>query len=125
MSALLEYQSEGIKTEKILTEPHISVGRGETNDVSLVDPQASRSHVLLRGAGEDQYYLIDLESKNGTSLNGKRVVVPVLLINGDEIKIGTTSLTFLLPGAEEEGATAFSRNRRKSISHRGRQRKAE
>jgi adenylate cyclase len=104
MSALLEYQSEGIKTEEILTKPLISVGRGKTNDVSLADPQASRSHALLRGNGEDQYYLIDLGSKNGTFINGKRVVVPVLLKNGDEIKIGTTILTFLLPEAEEKTA---------------------
>jgi adenylate cyclase len=104
MSALLRYELEGIKTEEILAEPLISVGRGETNDVSLADPQASRSHALLRGTGEDQYYLIDLGSTNGTSINGKRVVVPVLLKNGDKIKIGTTSLTFLLPKAEEKTA---------------------
>jgi len=102
MSALLKYESEGIKTEKVLDKPLISVGRGKTNDVSLADPRGSRSHVLLRATGEDQYYLIDLGSKNGTFIKNKRVVVPVLLKNGDEIKIGTTSLTFLLPKAEEK-----------------------
>jgi adenylate cyclase len=102
MSALLEYQSEGIRTEKALTNPHISVGRGETNDISLVDAGASRNHALLRRTDENKYYLIDLGSKNGTYINGKRVVVPVLVKNSDKIKIGTTTLTFLL--AEEETA---------------------
>jgi len=100
MSALLQYQSEGIETEKILTKPLLSVGRGETNDISLMDPRASRSHLLLRCTGQDQYYVIDLGSKNGTLLNGKRIFVPALLKNGDQIRIGTTDLTFLLPEAD-------------------------
>jgi len=101
MSALLEYQAEGRKIEKPLTKPLVSMGRGEPNDVAVDDHQVSRSHALLRGTDEDTYYLIDLGSKNGTHVNGKRVVVPVLLKDGDEIRMGATSLTFVLPRGEE------------------------
>jgi adenylate cyclase len=102
MKAVLEYRSEGVKTEAILTKPLISLGRGDSSDVVFADPRASRSHALLRGTGEDKYYLIDLGSKNGTYVNGKRVVVPVLLKNGDEIRMGETNLTYLLSGGAKE-----------------------
>jgi len=102
MNAFLKYQSGGTDIENILTKPLVSVGRGETNDVPLDDPRVSRNHALLRGTDEHTYYLIDLGSKNGTLVNGKRVVVPVLLKNGDAIRMGATSLTFMLPPGENE-----------------------
>jgi pSer/pThr/pTyr-binding forkhead associated (FHA) protein len=37
---------------------------------------------------------MDAGSKNGTYLNGKRVVIPVLLRNGDQIKLGDSVWTF-------------------------------
>lgn len=110
MNALLKYKSGDTETEVILTKPLVSVGRGETNDVALADPQASRSHALLRGTDQDTYYLIDLGSKNGTFINGKRVVVPVLLKHGDEVKMGTTSISFLLSRGEESTKEAPEHN---------------
>ena len=57
-----------------------------------------------------EYYLIDLGSRNGSFINGRRVSVPVTLHNGDAITFGQTELKFYCPALEtasisEYGAT--------------------
>jgi hypothetical protein len=61
-------------------------------DVNLDDSAASRRHVSVwLESGEGQFYVQDLESANGTSLNGNDIDpgVPIKLNNGDILKIGT------------------------------------
>jgi hypothetical protein len=61
-------------------------------DVNLDDSAASRRHVSVwLEAGDAQFYVQDLESANGTSLNGNEIDpgVPIKLNNGDILKIGT------------------------------------
>ena len=93
MSATLQIQSAGEEAVyacgKVTT-----LGRVETNDVVLPDPKVSRSHALLRILGDGRYYLIDLGSANGTLVNGKRIVAPVMLNDGDEITLGEHVLAF-------------------------------
>jgi adenylate cyclase len=48
------------------------VGRGECADAFVEDDALSRSHFLIVGEGSD-YFLIDLNSSNGTWVNGRRV----------------------------------------------------
>jgi adenylate cyclase len=101
MRALLTYQTAGTQHEKPLEEPFISIGRGEKNAVVLDDQRTSRNHALLRSTSTNKYYLMDTGSKNGTYLNGKRVIAPTLLRNGDRIKLGESLLTFSIEGAEK------------------------
>ena len=54
---------------------------------------ASRLHAEVRKEG-DAYFLHDLGSANGTRYNGKLVTLPMPISNGDEIKIGETSIIF-------------------------------
>jgi pSer/pThr/pTyr-binding forkhead associated (FHA) protein len=72
------------------------IGRGAAGDVTLSDDGVSREHVLL---GFDEtagaWTIEDLQSTNGTRVNGKRVRSSVLQ-PGDELQIGSTRLTFLL-----------------------------
>ncbi|MEI7556039.1 FHA domain-containing protein [Candidatus Chlorohelix sp.] len=61
-------------------------------DVALDDSASSRRHLSIwREAGDEQFYAQDLESSNGTLLNDADMPPgePVLLKNGDVIKIGT------------------------------------
>ena len=101
MRALLSYQIAGTMHEKPLDEPFVSIGRGEKNIIILDDPLISRNHALLRSTGINKYYVIDTGSKNGTYLNGKRVIAPTLLRNGYQIKLGDSLLTFSIEGAEK------------------------
>jgi adenylate cyclase len=74
--------------------PVTTFGREDKNDVVLQDPKVSRNHALLRILGDGKYYLIDLGSANGTSINCKRIVAPSALSDGDIVKMGDYQLTF-------------------------------
>ena len=50
-----------------------------------------------------EFYLIDLGSRNGSFVNGRRVSVPVTLHNGDLLTFGQTELRFYCPSAEPTG----------------------
>lgn len=70
----------------------LSFGRAESNTVVLRDAKASRQHAQIQQQG-NEYVLIDLNSSNGTHVNGQRVEEHVLS-NGDEIQIGDFILQF-------------------------------
>lgn len=69
------------------------IGRARGNDVQLADPLVSRYHARIE-AQNDGYVLQDLGSPNGLLINGRRVVRPELLRDGDRISIGATLLEF-------------------------------
>jgi ABC transport system ATP-binding/permease protein len=74
----------------------ITIGRSSreaTWEIRLSDRAVSRPHARLESR-EDGFYLVDLESVNGTMLNGVPVQEPELLQNGDMIAVGETRLTF-------------------------------
>jgi len=77
--------------------PPWTIGRGNENTSQLADPCASRNHVMIQQMEVGSYYLIDLGSRNGTILNGKRITIPTMLKNGDRITIGETTLEFCCP----------------------------
>jgi len=72
-----------------------TLGRVEDNDFQLDDPRASKRHAVIRKSGE-QYEVCDLESANGTMLNGD-YIKSQLLNHGDEIVIGRTMILFEAP----------------------------
>jgi adenylate cyclase len=74
-----------------------TVGRGDDNNFVLPDRWISRNHAMLQGTDNGQFYLIDLGSRNGTFINGRRVSVPVILHDGDLITFGQTELRFFSP----------------------------
>jgi Nif-specific regulatory protein len=69
------------------------IGRGEENVVQLSDLAVSRSHCRLEFKS-GQLTLIDGGSRNRTRVNGKPIDTHIL-VEGDEIAIGTTRLSFL------------------------------
>ena len=75
-----------------LTTPRAVLGRSKDCEIQLADPNASRRHAEVR-LEDDAYWLIDLDSTNGTELNGKRVDRGKLAV-GDRITIGETEIVF-------------------------------
>ncbi|HYP25565.1 MAG TPA: GGDEF domain-containing protein [Blastocatellia bacterium] len=78
----------------------VIIGRGSQADVVLADDIASRQHaeVLRLDAESDclEYYINDMDSTNGTFLNGSRVLSQQLLQDGDKIKIGNYLFKFAM-----------------------------
>jgi DNA-binding winged helix-turn-helix (wHTH) protein len=69
-----------------LEKPMLVIGRDELCDLVIADRQVSRHHARIALEG-DGYILTDLGSKNGTFLNGRELVKPHALQDGDEIQI--------------------------------------
>ncbi|MCU0566880.1 MAG: adenylate/guanylate cyclase domain-containing protein [Oculatellaceae cyanobacterium Prado106] len=74
-----------------------TVGRGDDNNFVLPDRWISRNHAMLQRMENGEFYLIDLGSRNGSFVNGRRVSVPVTLQNGDHLTFGQTDLDFHCP----------------------------
>ena len=74
-----------------LARAKTSFGRQDA-DVSLDDPAISGLHFQIEAFGKE-FFLRDLESRNGTFLNGTRIRYSQLL-PGDQITAGKTSLIF-------------------------------
>lgn len=77
------YQSEGLTC---------SIGAHPSNNVVVQDRTVSRFHCEIR-AGEDGVQVVDLESKNGTSVDGVRVTT-AWLKEGSTLRLGDTTLRF-------------------------------
>lgn len=84
----------GGKSSRVRIESFpVAVGRDAVNGIVIDDPAASRFHLKVKRRGVS-YIIQDLGSKNGTYLNGEKIVNSVLK-NNDQLQIGTTTLTFV------------------------------
>lgn len=72
------------------------IGRNPSTHITLLDEGISREHaIILFDAAESRYEIEDLESTNGTKVNGRRVR-SATLAPGDEIQIGHTVFGFVV-----------------------------
>ncbi|MCD0461311.1 ATP-binding protein [Roseiconus lacunae] len=77
----------------LLSGPVVRIGRDTHNDVQLLDGEASRNHAEIRIDAEGGCTLVDLNSSNGSQVNGHRVSEQ-RLASGDRVEIGGTLLIF-------------------------------
>jgi transcriptional regulator with GAF, ATPase, and Fis domain len=77
-----------------LSTTDVFVGRDSTNQLELCDLSVSRRHARIR-RDESRFVLEDLDSANGTRLNGTPVFESELR-DGDEISVGDTVMRFIL-----------------------------
>lgn len=80
----------------------ITVGRNSTNDIVLNEPVVSGQHAALQLKPEPT--ITDLNSTNGTRVNGK-AITKVLLHHNDVIRIGSHELRFVDEGVQDFAAT--------------------
>lgn len=76
------------------------IGRDRDCDVSLDDVSVSRQHARIEVAG-GAATVEDLASKNGTQVNGTRIVAPVPVGNGDTIAFGTVQARVVILRLED------------------------
>ena len=71
--------------------PPVTMGRDKVSSIVLDDTECSRIHCAIR-YWDDCFVIRDMNSSNGTFLNGKKIDV-AKLSPGDVVKIGNTELT--------------------------------
>lgn len=71
----------------------VTVGRTDGNDVVVEDDRASRNHCEFRKLS-DGWYVVDLDSANGTWVNGTRIDRLHRLRPGDRIRVATRKLIY-------------------------------
>jgi adenylate cyclase len=99
MAKLTIISSEGSRDVEL--GPFTTLGRHPDNSLQLLDRIASKNHATITLQG-GVYLLKDLQSLNGTFVNGQRVYEHTLR-NGDEVTIGATRIVF---NDERQGAAA-------------------
>ncbi len=67
--------------------PEASVGRDRSNDICLPDPSVSLRHARLYQWGRN-WWVEDLNSTNGTFVNGRRLQRPGVVLPGDQLAFG-------------------------------------
>jgi adenylate cyclase len=75
------------------------MGRAPTNTIVLTDDKVSRRHALIHAQGQEEFWLVDLGSSNGTYLNGRRVSLPSQLNDNDKVSVGNSVFAFRHPKA--------------------------
>lgn len=78
----------------VLHKQTTTMGRDKKNDIVLGDPFISGKHAQLV-ADEGLYFLEDLESANGTYVNGERISDVLALKDGDRISLGQVDFLFV------------------------------
>ncbi|MFK5892087.1 MAG: FHA domain-containing protein [Pseudomonadota bacterium] len=89
-----------IKQEYELNKAETSIGRSPSNDIVIDNRGVSGKHALIV-LTDNNYILKDLDSTNGTKLNGKKVS-RVELNHGDHINLFKHTLNFVLVSAEQQ-----------------------
>ncbi|MCO6510930.1 MAG: FHA domain-containing protein [Aridibacter famidurans] len=97
------YIDEDSKEQRVRVEgERYIIGRHSQNDLSIVDSRLSRRHAKIERFA-DIFVVSDLQSSNGTKLNGKLLDEPAALSDGDVLDLGGVELKVELDG---EGASS-------------------
>jgi sulfite reductase (NADPH) flavoprotein alpha-component len=83
----------------------VTIGRVDSTDVILQDPEVSRQHALISWKVLE-FVIEDLASSNGTFVNGERITSPHMLKPGDSIRVGQTILRFKVERVGLDGLLA-------------------
>ena len=75
-----------------LDQPVLRIGRDSSNPIRVSDNEISRQHAEIRSE-QNEYKIVDLNSSNGTYVNGRRVT-EAKLSSGDRIQVGQSVFVF-------------------------------
>lgn len=107
MKVLLRLQTNTIINEVPLeSNSSVTIGRSSKSDYKIPDELMSSIHckITLR---PPKLEIIDLDSKNGTYLNGLRIEQAEIFM-GDEIKVGSTKITILTEKMDQNSINALT-----------------
>lgn len=87
------YLEDPLGNEHMLDFDVTHLGRSVENEIVIISNRASREHAIIRRDGR-KVFLEDLNSTNGTFLNGERVLGSAQLRDGDEVMVGEIVFKF-------------------------------
>ncbi|MGD8627368.1 MAG: FHA domain-containing protein, partial [Anaerolineae bacterium] len=90
-------KARGRVVQEVEVRGEITIGRAEENELQLTDPKASRHHARIRREGR-YFVLEDLDSANGTRVDGVLITQTHILEHGQRITIGDTEIGYQEPG---------------------------
>lgn len=90
---LLMAQNDKVTSTYPLNRNITNIGRSRRNHIRIKDPLVSVKHLTVSASG-NTCVVNDLESSNGTFINGERLVGSRVLKDGEEIMLGKTLLRF-------------------------------
>src|SRR6185436_639914 len=91
-----------------LGQKRTEIGRLAERDVPVPDMAASRDHAVIEySPAHRRHVLTDLDSRNGTFVNGAQVIKPVSLQPGDHIQVGSTIYRYVAGGGIGGGHTTI------------------
>lgn len=93
MTDVIEVWSLGQASLVLLEGRRMTIGRAVENDITIADPESSAVHAALEPLA-GAWSISDLSSRNGTFVNGERVLSERPLRRGDEIRIGRSRLIY-------------------------------
>ncbi|GAB4170549.1 MAG: hypothetical protein Fur0032_09460 [Terrimicrobiaceae bacterium] len=95
MRAILSVRLRGGEPLDIPIGNTATIGRSPDNTVALTSsPLVSRQHAIVRCHNAFQYQIMDLGSRNGTFVNGRRVITPTTLSPGAIIRVTDVEIVF-------------------------------
>ncbi len=100
LTLIIQNGSQAGQTFKLISASQ-TIGRTSANQIHIADPTISRQHARIT-VQSDGVFIQDLDSANGTFVNGRRITGLTPLRAGDTLQIGTTiKLSVSQPGAPE------------------------
>ncbi|MHC4456614.1 MAG: FHA domain-containing protein [Planctomycetota bacterium] len=73
------------------------IGRDEALPIQILDEHVSRKHMHIRfDKDRGCFYALDMKSKHGVFINNRKIQDETMLADGDQIRIGATTLLFTL-----------------------------
>jgi len=71
------------------------IGRAEVLPMQILDDMVSRKHLRIRyDEKTNEHSAEDMNSKHGVLINNRKITVQAMLKEGDQIRIGQTTLLF-------------------------------
>ncbi len=110
---LLLQSTSGTQKFPLVKDTYWTIGRSKENGIVIQEPWISRNHALIQRLDNGEFYLIDLGSRNGSFVNGRRVNVPTFLKHHDRVTFGQSEILFCDPSEYRTDQQAQINSRRR------------
>lgn len=85
----------------------VTIGRSSSNNVRIDDPYVGRYHCQIVQHDDGSFTIVDMNSTNGTFVNGKRIYGEVPLLPSDVLTIGHSNLNWMLYYSSKQKSKAL------------------